>query len=33
MRRALALQSYDIKVEHIKEKENIGADFLSRAVE
>ena len=33
MRWALALQSYHFKVEHIKGKENIGADFLSRAVE
>ena len=33
MRWALALQSYNFKVEHIKGKENVGADFLSRAVE
>ena len=33
MRWALALQSYNFEVEHIKEKENVGADFLSRAVE
>ena len=33
MRWALALQSYNIKVEHIKGKENVGADFLSRDVE
>ena len=29
----LGLQSYNFKVEHIKGKENGGADFLSRAVE
>ena len=33
MRWALALQSYNFKVEHIKGKENVAADFLSRAVE
>ena len=33
MRWVLALQSYNFKVEHIKGKENVGADFLSRAVE
>ena len=33
MRRVLALQSYNFKVEHIKGKGNVGADFLSRAVE
>ena len=33
MRWAVGLQSYNLKVEHIKGKENVGADFLSRAVE
>ena len=33
MRWALALQSYIFKVEHLRGKENVGADFLSRAVE
>ena len=33
MRWALALQSYNFKVEHIKGKDNVGAVFLSRAVE
>ena len=33
MRWALALQSYNFKVEHIKGKDNVGADFLSRTVE
>ena len=33
MRWALALQSYNFKVEHIKGKENAAADFLSRTVE
>ena len=33
MRWALAIQSYNFKVEHIKGKGNIDADFLSRAVE
>ena len=33
MRWALALQSYNFKVGHIKGKETVGADFLSRAVE
>ena len=33
MRWALTLQSYNFKVEHIKEKDNVGADFLSRTVE
>ena len=33
MRWALALQSYNFKVEYIQRKENVGADFLSRAVE
>ena len=33
MRWALALQSYIFKVEHIKGKDNVGADFLSRTVE
>ena len=29
----MVLQSYNFKVEHIKGKDNVGADFLSRAVE
>ena len=33
MRWALALQSYNFTVEHIRGKENVGADFLIRAVE
>ena len=33
MRWALALQSYNFKVKHIKGKDNIDAGFLSRAVE
>ena len=33
MQWALALQSYNFKVEHIKGKDNVGADFLSRTVE
>ena len=33
MRWALALQSYNLKAEHIKGKDTVGADFLSRAVE
>ena len=33
MRWALALQSYNFKVERIKGKDNVGADFLSRTVE
>ena len=30
---ALVLQSYNFRVEHIKGKDNVGADFLCRAVE
>ena len=30
---ALVLQNYNFKVEHIKGKDTVGADFLSRAVE
>ena len=33
MRWALALPIYNFKVEHINDKENLCADFLSRAVE
>ena len=33
MQWALALQSYNFKVEHIKGKDNVGANFLSRTVE
>ena len=33
MRWALALQSYNLKVENIQGKDNVGADFLSRTVE
>ena len=33
MRWALALQSYNFKVENIQGKDNVGADFLSRTVE
>ena len=33
IRWALALQSYNFKLEHIKGKENVGADFLSRFIE
>ena len=33
MRWSLALQIYNFKVEHIKGKDNVGADFLSRTVE
>ena len=33
MRWALPLQSYNFKAEHIKGKENVGADFLSRVVD
>jgi hypothetical protein len=32
MRWALTLQSYVFRVEHIKGKDNVGADFLSRIV-
>ena len=32
MQWALALQSYNLKVEHIKGKDTVGADFLSRAI-
>ena len=33
MRWALALHSYNFKGHHIRVKENVDADFLSRAVE
>ena len=32
MRHAMALQSYNFKVEHIKGKDNVGPDLLSRVV-
>ena len=32
MRWDLALQSYNFKVEHIKGKDNVGADFLTRVI-
>ena len=33
IRWALASQSYNFKVEHIKGTDNVGADFLSRAID
>ena len=33
MRWAMFLQSYNMKIEAIKRKHNVGADYLSRAVE
>ena len=33
MRWALALQSCNFKVEHIKGKDNVGAEFLSRTID